>query len=938
MGFSSEAIFIKSAIPEAQHIELLAALGFDDIHFIHQAYFEEADTRGKSGVYIGNYNGATILIYDGMLDGYRDQYHFLKVERTLANLLPQHQIMSVMNVESVNGYLYHYIVDAKTSRLKYGAHGQLPIEVGDELAEEKALYVRREIRGNEEIYLKKSYDDDGKLQEWTHDQVGGDMAFSMASLIIGESFYNIPLDLKLNQYLSTKQISRYKEIEAPTEWNKGNSYFSMKVIASDFLPLLESQVVPLFSKEGFVWDKEHLTFSRTVNQIEHTFSLSRQQAGLLINLSVSDKVTTNVLRNWINEKYGIDRFGGDLSLDEKQPALHDREIVAFPQLQTKKITVEELIALLEFHVVNNVLPSFNLLSSVEAFAEHSFYRCFRADFYLMLGQKDEAWQQLVALGKLMRKESNPAKYYEDIDVRLAYAFPGMTREDLQEKIQIGGHLLNEWEKAALLKAWQDGWELMQNDRIFTPEMRTFDEKGKVNIAVIDKEEPQALEEHYKTIAPLPVMAILQHCGDVLINNRQMRSLVSRIKIGDQIDRVCILPVSDKVNFTDPFSIVETLALTPKEASQRVSYIFEPLFGNKRITVIAQNEDMVPIQLKINKASKPSHWKAIEADINPYNVNFRDGSGATFLHNSIHSAPPSFVEYLLKSGADPNIANFRYGRTPAFYANDVAKHLLLINHGLNVNHQDLGGWTAAQYELHVKDVFKTYIDHGLNLALKSVQGISILFELIGKPDELKLAADKGIDLNEQDNWGLTLLHHSVFSYHVGTVELLLQRKARTDIKTLKTYGDPADGMVIPENTTARELLFIMKDWRAMPDSGEWKAEYVANTSERFDKIWSLVVDIPQGTEKKGTSQNIIPSVKPTDDSEDSTSASKIDSTEIGKLKFRSTLGGALRGLGFISMMIGLFASTKAIIAGGIMILIGWIIKSSAQKSLSEKEQS
>ncbi len=938
MGYSSEAIFIKSAVPEEQFPDLLAAIGFSDLHFNKKATFEEADRRGKTGIYIGNYNGSTILIYDDMLSDHRGKDNLMEVERALVSFLPHHEILSIVNVESANAYLYHYIVNGKTRRLKYGASGVFPENEGEELPEEKNYYVRKEYRNKNEYYFTKSYSDENTLDEWTHDQVGGSIAFSLAAMFVRENYSSIPLELELNQYLTSDLINQFKNIPAPEGRNNAGWYFNKKVIAADFLPLLESRIVPLLANEGFDRGSDPLMFRRTLGEVEQTFSLEVEQtfslgfthAGVLMELNPIYRVKTSSLKKWVKEKYGLETFSSGTALDERQPALRYENQKQLPTLESKTIGISEFTGLLEYYIINNVLPFFKTFATPEGFAQYSWYRGFRADFYYMLNRPEEAREQLVLLSKEIRKENNPEKYYNDIEVRLKYGFPEQTLEDLFGKIQIDGYVLSTKAIESLLTAWKNGWELMQNDGIFTPDLRYLDSEGTLRIVVMDEENPEALNEHYKTLIPAPVFAVLQHSGDVIIDNKLTRSLISRIKIGEQIDTVRILPIKEKVKFDDPYTIPEVKALSLKEAAQKVAYIFQPLFGNKRITIMPKNDEMAPVIKKINDAKSEADWKAIEPDINSSNVNQRDGSGQTYLHRAIYNAPVWFVEYLLKTGADPNITNFRYGRTPAYYANDVAKHKLLIAHGLNVNHQDDSGWTAAQYELHVKDVLKTYVDHGLDLSLRDLDGRTIAFEVWNKSGDLRMLADRGADLNAQDNWGLTLMHVAILSYDYQTVEFLKQRGVNLQLKTTKKYGDVEEegALIVPENTTARELVSIMKDWRTSLKPGSWQEENAANTAERFDRIWILIVEGKSSVPLTAKSEALLNDYINKKEKPQANVTTK-EAQPAEEQKLSSPFGCLLLVVGLFLVVISFFTPIKFGGIGLILIIVSFFVRRAAR---------
>lgn len=394
------------------------------------------------------------------------------------------------------------------------------------------------------------------------------------------------------------------------------------------------------------------------------------------------------------------------------------------------------------------------------------------------------------------------------------------------------------QKIILLAAWKDGWELMQNDGIFTPEMRWPDEEDKLNIVVFDAEDPEALLNHFHTLSPAPAFAVMQHCGDVVIDNRQRRCLVSRIKTATS-DTIRILPVDQSYDFDDENILTRAEEVQPREAAGRVSYIFQSPFGNTRVTIAATNQQFDQFRKMIDHAKANGDWEALKPFINESNVNLRDGTGETILHEVVNHAPPDFIRFLLSKKADPNIANFRYGRTPAYYTNKIETHQLLMENGLNVNHQDTSGWTAGRYQMHTNGVLELYLQRGLDLSLKSVAGRTIAFDIIEQDTRLlKTLVPYGIDFNEPDNWGLTVLHLSILYMQGQTIGFLLEHGADPTRKTTKDYKFPIDeeGIIIPAGSAAKDIVRVMKTWRRIPG----KESYIKDTADEFDIVERMII--------------------------------------------------------------------------------------------------
>lgn len=405
--------------------------------------------------------------------------------------------------------------------------------------------------------------------------------------------------------------------------------------------------------------------------------------------------------------------------------------------------------------------------------------------------------------------------------------------------------------AQILQSWKNGWELMQNDGIFIPDLRYFDQEDKLNIRVINGQDPNELINYYVNIGPTPVLGIMQHCGEVVKDGKLRRCLVSRIKTRDT-DIFKILFIDQAYDFNNEQLLDEVEEIQPADARSKISYIFQPMFGNKRITVGATNQDFSELAKAADEAREKKDWNLLKAVINENNVNLRGAGGDTILQWVMYGAPEDVIEFLLKKGADPNIANYRYGRNAAYYADTLEKHKLLVEHGLNINHVDTSGWTAARYKMHVRGVFEYYLDRGLDLSLKSINGRNVAIDLVEQDNKLlALVASRGIDLNEPDRWGLTALHYAILAVDAEATGIILEHGGDRNLKTQLEYNHSLDdnGIVVPAGSDAKDVLAAVKKWRDVA-TGEWAKNTVKSTAKDFETIRRLItLGISPGTIQK-----------------------------------------------------------------------------------------
>lgn len=211
MGFSSEAIFMKPAISEEEEPGLLKKLGLDDLVICQKAPFEETMTHFKRrGVYIGHCGDCSYIVFDSVLVNYfgivTDKLN--PWEQILSDIYPDKDFLSVLNYDNTNAYSYHYFREGMTNRKKMGFHPTIHADIGEELELEKEYYVKKESVDGKEIFFTKPWNEQKtELDEWTHDQIGGSVAFHLVKMMAGVEYgHDLMFESYINQYLSKETL------------------------------------------------------------------------------------------------------------------------------------------------------------------------------------------------------------------------------------------------------------------------------------------------------------------------------------------------------------------------------------------------------------------------------------------------------------------------------------------------------------------------------------------------------------------------------------------------------------------------------------------------------------------------------------------------------------------------------------------------------------
>lgn len=259
-----------------------------------------------------------------------------------------------------------------------------------------------------------------------------------------------------------------------------------------------------------------------------------------------------------------------------------------------------------------------------------------------------------------------------------------------------------------------------------------------------------------------------------------------------------------------------------------------------------------------ECSKNNEWSKFTEKLDTSVASLRGQNNESILFDIINIAPESVIQKVLKNGVNPNISDSQNNRTVAFHTTDTTKIKLLIKYNLDVNHQDIYGWTAANYNCSNFDALKLYCSNGLNFSLKDNRGRSILFAIIEEYSNertiqaIELINADNNNTNRADSSGLTPLMYSVIMQRHYVLEYLVQKAANFDSKTTSEiiipWGNPK--LLLHANSSVNHLIEILENFlnqAADNVNGEWIYEKKFNLgisklilegmsyNEAFDKM-------------------------------------------------------------------------------------------------------
>ncbi|KAI3364702.1 hypothetical protein L3Q82_011488 [Scortum barcoo] len=182
-----------------------------------------------------------------------------------------------------------------------------------------------------------------------------------------------------------------------------------------------------------------------------------------------------------------------------------------------------------------------------------------------------------------------------------------------------------------------------------------------------------------------------------------------------------------------------------------------------------------------------------------------------------------VDFLLKNGANPNIAN-KDQETPLFAACEQANKAivdLLLRFGAQVNHSCMQGGSALHESCRhgQLELCRMLLEAGADLHAKNIYGIQPLFTAAqhGHGGIIRLLAKKGADINGQAQDGASPLFEACKNGHVSAVEELLSLKADAN-RSLKSGLLPLHVAVQNNHTRIVSLLIPLTSKARVQQSG------------------------------------------------------------------------------------------------------------------------
>lgn len=142
-------------------------------------------------------------------------------------------------------------------------------------------------------------------------------------------------------------------------------------------------------------------------------------------------------------------------------------------------------------------------------------------------------------------------------------------------------------------------------------------------------------------------------------------------------------------------------------------------------------------------------------------NYQDRSGRTALHNFLfHNYKldnPDYIEFLLKSGANPNLKD-NLGQTPLYLA---ARHKskifqYLLDFGADLNARDNRGRAPLHYASHFRDGQSVLIQAGADVNIQDNSGRASLHAAKICMPHIKRMLQAGANIHSKDNSGMSPL--------------------------------------------------------------------------------------------------------------------------------------------------------------------------------------
>ncbi|KAH7435902.1 hypothetical protein KP509_06G083400 [Ceratopteris richardii] len=231
-----------------------------------------------------------------------------------------------------------------------------------------------------------------------------------------------------------------------------------------------------------------------------------------------------------------------------------------------------------------------------------------------------------------------------------------------------------------------------------------------------------------------------------------------------------------------FGEVAVLCSIPQPSTVRVVDLCKVLrigqqafFGIMRV-YFADGRQVLNNLLKFGKDAAVKH---MGSEIG-YNITELEVELSLKVNNAAYQGNTLYLKSLIKSGADPNRADYD-GRTPLHLAamkghEDIVR--FLVQEGAQVDSEDIFGNTPLIEAVkgHHTQVIKILRSAGASLAYRSAGDHLHRAILAGNSELVRSLLDNGVDPNSRDHNGQTALHIAASKGMVVTVRILLEHGA------------------------------------------------------------------------------------------------------------------------------------------------------------------
>lgn len=185
MGLKASMIIIKQ--PSAVHSdeELLTKIGFTNIRISGNTTLDQCIYPKDRSINIGRYNDCIIITDDYQLTDSLERSsepHLLSnYEKTLAELYPGSEILTVACHSVVNYHLYSLILNDQKLRFKKVTAENPTLEYGNRLEEEETIYAHSQVIDGQRMF--KGIDENS--YEYSEDQMLEDFVCGIAQRHLG---------------------------------------------------------------------------------------------------------------------------------------------------------------------------------------------------------------------------------------------------------------------------------------------------------------------------------------------------------------------------------------------------------------------------------------------------------------------------------------------------------------------------------------------------------------------------------------------------------------------------------------------------------------------------------------------------------------------------------------------------------------------------------